>query len=72
MRAHWKFQEKCHSKYHCGGRFPGGAWANELGSRIQVPLDGQQIEVPERFVPDPVLIARHREEVFVDSCSGQK
>lgn len=36
-------------------------------SQVLLPLSGHQIEVPERFAPDPLFVARHRSEVFVDS-----
>lgn len=35
--------------------------------QVLLPLDGRQIEMPERFVPDVGFLARHRAEVFVDS-----
>lgn len=38
--------------------------------QVLLPLDGQQIEVPERFIPDIAFIARHRAEVFLDSKNG--
>ncbi len=34
---------------------------------VILPLNGRPIELPERFVPDVGLIARHRMEEFVDS-----
>lgn len=33
---------------------------------VFLPLDGREIEHPERFSPALELIARHREELFVD------
>jgi hypothetical protein len=36
--------------------------------QVLLPLAGRQIEMPERFVPDVAFLARHRAEVFVDSC----
>ncbi|MBK9995514.1 MAG: HNH endonuclease [Saprospiraceae bacterium] len=49
---------------------------NELRKRdepfvkqVLLPLEGQQIELPERFRPDSAFLIRHREEVFLDSCS---
>lgn len=30
------------------------------------PIEGRTIEVPERFIPSPEFVARHRNEVFVD------
>ncbi|MEI7431651.1 MAG: HNH endonuclease [Betaproteobacteria bacterium] len=35
--------------------------------QVLLPLDGQQIELPERFLPDQVFLMRHRREVFLDS-----
>jgi DNA-cytosine methyltransferase len=34
--------------------------------QVLLPLDGQAIDLPERFMPDPALILRHRQEVFLD------
>lgn len=34
--------------------------------QVLLPLEGRQIEMPERFLPDLAFIARHRVEVFVD------
>lgn len=34
---------------------------------VILPLSGHTIELPERFLPDVVLIARHRVEEFIDS-----
>jgi putative restriction endonuclease len=34
------------------------------------PLEGRAIELPERFVPDPAFLQRHRAEVFLDNCSA--
>jgi putative restriction endonuclease len=34
---------------------------------VFVSLAGRSIELPERFVPDAALIARHRQEEFIDS-----
>jgi hypothetical protein len=31
------------------------------------PLEGRAIALPERFVPDPAFIQRHRTEVFLDN-----
>lgn len=36
-------------------------------TQVLLPLNGRQIEVPERFAPNPAFVARHRSEVFVDS-----
>ena len=33
-------------------------------NEVILPLQGKPIELPERFLPDPVFIARHRKEVF--------
>ena len=33
---------------------------------VLLPLEGRTIELPQRFRPDPALIARHRSEVFLD------
>jgi hypothetical protein len=48
--------------------------SNELRKRdepfvkqVLLPLEGQQIELPERFRPDHSFLVRHREEVFLDS-----
>ena len=38
---------------------------------VILPLDGQPIELPERFVPDATFVARHRMEEFADSRSGK-
>jgi predicted restriction endonuclease len=35
--------------------------------QVFIPLDDRKIDMPERFVPDPAFVARHRKEVFVDS-----
>ncbi len=37
---------------------------------VILPLNGRPIELPERFIPDVVLIGRHRAEEFVDSRRG--
>ena len=37
---------------------------------VFLPLEGRQIEMPERFMPDHAFLARHREEVFLGSCSA--
>ena len=34
---------------------------------VFVSLEGSVITLPERFVPDPVFIARHRSEEFIDN-----
>ncbi len=34
---------------------------------VLLPLDGKQIELPERFVPQLEFIAWHRNELFIDS-----
>lgn len=34
-----------------------------------LPLQGVQIEAPDRFRPDPAFLARHRAEVFLDADS---
>ena len=34
---------------------------------VFLPLEGSFIALPERFVPDPVFIARHRSEEFIDN-----
>lgn len=34
---------------------------------VLVSLDLRQIELPERFLPDPALVVRHRNEYFVDN-----
>ena len=34
-----------------------------------LPLQGHQIEVPDRFRPKPAFLARHRAEVFLGSDS---
>lgn len=36
---------------------------------IFLPLDGQQIEMPERFEPDHAFLERHRTEIFLGSAS---
>lgn len=50
--------------------------SNELRSRdepfvktIFLPLEGQQIEMPERFRPDHAFLVRHRGEIFLGSDS---
>jgi predicted restriction endonuclease len=35
--------------------------------QVLLPLEGQQIELPERFLPDHAFLARHRQDVFLDS-----
>ncbi len=40
---------------------------NAFIKSVMFPLDGRSIELPERFVPDPSFVARHRAEEFVDS-----
>lgn len=40
---------------------------NAFIKSVIFPLDGRSIELPERFVPDPSFVARHRAEEFVDS-----
>lgn len=32
---------------------------------IFLPLDGQQIEMPDKFKPDPAFLERHRAEIFL-------
>jgi len=34
--------------------------------QVLLPLEGQAIDLPERFLPDAALLLRHRQEVFVD------
>jgi putative restriction endonuclease len=34
---------------------------------VFLPLDGQQIEPPERFAPQPEFVAWHRNSIFVDN-----
>jgi hypothetical protein len=34
---------------------------------VILPLNGRTIELPERFVPDVALVARHRTEEFADN-----
>ena len=36
---------------------------------IFLPLQGHQIEVPDRFRPEPAFLARHRSEVFLGADS---
>jgi putative restriction endonuclease len=36
---------------------------------VFTPLEGRQIEMPERFRPDHAFLARHREEIFLGRCS---
>lgn len=36
---------------------------------VLIPLEGQTIEFPERFRPDPAFIARHRNEIFLNRIS---
>lgn len=50
--------------------------SNELVARnepfinaIFLPLQGHQIEVPDRFRPEPAFLARHRTEVFLGADS---
>jgi hypothetical protein len=38
---------------------------NRFVREVLLPLRGRPIDLPERFVPDRSLIARHREEVFL-------
>lgn len=38
-----------------------------LIQEVLLPLDGRTIELPERFVPDPAFIRRHRSNEFVDN-----
>lgn len=40
---------------------------DDFVTQVLLPLNGRQIEVPERFAPNPAFVARHRSEVFVDS-----
>lgn len=51
--------------------------ANELLKRdepfvktVFLPLEGQQIEMPQRFKPDHAFLAHHRAKIFLDSHSG--
>jgi hypothetical protein len=37
--------------------------------QVLLPLHGKKIELPERFQPDHAFLIRHREEIFLDSCS---
>jgi predicted restriction endonuclease len=37
--------------------------------QVLLPLEGQQIELPERFLPDHAFLVRHRQDVFLDSRS---
>ncbi|MBL0165917.1 MAG: DNA (cytosine-5-)-methyltransferase [Propionivibrio sp.] len=37
--------------------------------QVLLPLEGQQIELPERFLPDHAFLVRHQQEVFLDSLS---
>jgi predicted restriction endonuclease len=37
--------------------------------QVLLPLNGKKIELPERFQPDHAFLIRHREEIFLDSCS---
>lgn len=39
---------------------------NRFVREVLLPLKGQPIDLPERFVPDRSLIARHRKEVYLD------
>ena len=39
---------------------------DDLLVQVLLPLNGRQIEVPERFAPNPAFLAHHRSEVFVD------
>jgi predicted restriction endonuclease len=34
---------------------------------ILKPLEGRAIEIPERFIPDPAFLRRHRTEIFLDN-----
>ena len=38
---------------------------------VFLPLEGRFIALPERFVPDPVFIARHRSEEFIDNRKAE-
>jgi putative restriction endonuclease len=38
---------------------------------VLMPLEGRVIEVPERFIPDPAFLQRHRAEVFLDNRSAR-
>lgn len=47
--------------------------SNRDGAFVQSvfkPLEGRAIELPERFVPDPAFLQRHRAEVFLDNLSA--
>ena len=39
---------------------------DDFVAQVLIPLGGRQIEVPERFAPNPAFLAHHRAEVFVD------
>lgn len=39
-------------------------------NQVLVSLDKRSIELPERFLPDPAFVLRHRTEIFVDSILG--
>lgn len=39
---------------------------DDFVAQVLIPLGGRQIEVPERFAPNPAFLAHHRSEVFVD------
>ena len=50
--------------------------SNDLAARAEpflratfLPLQGQQIEAPDRFRPEPAFLARHRTEVFLGADS---
>lgn len=43
---------------------------DEFVQQVFLPLEGQSIERPKRFVPDPVFVAHHRDKVFVDNRKG--
>ena len=36
---------------------------------VFAPLEGRQIEMPERFRPDHAFLAHHRESIFLGRCS---
>jgi putative restriction endonuclease len=37
---------------------------------VLMPIEGHVIEVPERFIPDPAFLQRHRSEIFLDCRSA--
>jgi hypothetical protein len=34
-----------------------------------LPIEGQQIEMPEKFRPDQAFLVRHRAEIFLGSSA---